>query len=200
MNTRWTDFYQDTYEKFIDLNSGCFANSRKSFLFHCRKTNLYCIFLNADHLFLNYFIVQTLPELWQTWFCDHCPGKPVPVPNHLWVKNFFMIPNLNLTWHSFMSSLRSCHWSPVRRYHCLPPAFPHEEVVDSHEVSPELLFLQAEQAKLFRCSTYVFLSRPFSSFTALLWHSLIALYPSYVVVLKDAHNKINVIIPTLLES
>ena len=26
--------------------------------------------------------VQTILELWQAWCHDHCPGEPVPVPNH----------------------------------------------------------------------------------------------------------------------
>lgn len=30
-------------------------------------------------------IVQTLPELWQTWCCGHCPGGPVPVPGSIWL-------------------------------------------------------------------------------------------------------------------
>jgi len=28
------------------------------------------------------------------WCSDQCPGKPVPVPDHLLVKNIFLIPNL----------------------------------------------------------------------------------------------------------
>ncbi|XP_051655216.1 uncharacterized protein LOC127476367 [Manacus candei] len=27
-------------------------------------------------------VVQTLPELSQSWYCDHFPGEPVPVPSH----------------------------------------------------------------------------------------------------------------------
>lgn len=41
-------------------------------------------------------VVQMLLQLFKAWCCDHCPGKPVQCSVTLWVKNFFLICNLNL--------------------------------------------------------------------------------------------------------
>lgn len=41
-------------------------------------------------------IVQMLLELWQAWSCNHFPMEPNPVSVALWMKNLFLISNLNL--------------------------------------------------------------------------------------------------------
>lgn len=41
-------------------------------------------------------IVQMLLELCQAWCCDHCPGQPVQCLTTPWMKNLFLISNLNI--------------------------------------------------------------------------------------------------------
>lgn len=42
-------------------------------------------------------VVQMVLKVWQAQCPDHCPGEPVPVPDHLPMKDLFTISNLNLS-------------------------------------------------------------------------------------------------------
>lgn len=68
------------------------------------------VVINWSHKTPQYFYpcIQCISELplqkntWKAWYCDHYPGKPIPVPLTLSVKNHSLITNPILPYSSFI--------------------------------------------------------------------------------------------------
>ncbi|GAB0194069.1 myocardial zonula adherens protein [Grus japonensis] len=125
-------------------------------------------------------VIQTLLELSQARCCDHFPGEPVPVPNHPLGEEPFpdiqpkpplsqlhAIPLGSITGHQ-REEMNACPFAP-----------PREEAVGHDEVSPQSPLSRLNKPRDFSLSSYVFPSRPFAIFVALLWtlsNSFMSLY------------------------
>lgn len=93
---------------------------------------------NNQNQIMSESIVQKCLELWQAWCHDQFPGEPVAVPDLPLSEEPF--PNIQPEPH--LSQLHDVLSSPVtggqkEEVTSLLSAFPCEEAVGSHEVTPE---------------------------------------------------------------
>lgn len=98
----------------------------------------------------------------------HLPvSEAVPAFDHLFIKKCLLISSLNLPQHSFEPFLLITG-SPGEEIAILS-SYPPQETVESNEVTPQPPFLQTRPAQNPWGSSQDILSKPFTTFVALLW-------------------------------
>lgn len=124
-----------------------------------------------------------LVELWKAWCYEHCPGKPVPLPNHPLHEDLFPKTQPDPTLTQLYAGSYCCHFRDQHPHLC------YRKQWGSYKPPWGSVFSLLQQ-KTNDLSHFlnILLFGPFSIFRALLWVFLNVLCPSYTSACKIAHS------------